>query len=138
MQEIVLTIKDIIQNRYGNAEGMACRKEFWTFALFCYVLIALSFAINYIPVVGPVFSAIVVMGLFIPYITTSMRRLNDLGYNKFIALLPLLLIALGLSSLAFASIYNDPVLKMAYPVLIYSSALIFILLHLLFLKKGHS
>ncbi len=136
MQDTILIIKDIIQNRYGSAEGKACRKEFWTFALFSYISIAIGFIINYIPVVGPVFSAIVVMGLFIPYITTSMRRLNDLGFNKFLALLPFALVALGLSALAFASIYNDPVLKAAYPIMIYAAGGLFALLHILFLKKG--
>lgn len=130
-----LNVQDIFVNKYGKIEGKADRFEFWSFALFCYALYLLSFLLNFIPILGPVLASLLVLSLIVPYITTAIRRLHSIGFNMVLALLPLVFLALGLLSLAFASIYLDKTLLILYPIFLYSALGTTLLVHILLLLK---
>ena len=76
---------DIIKKKYADFNGRARRKEYWMFALFCFlggiVLSILSGIIR-----TPIISSLYSLALFVPGIAISVRRLHDIG-RKGISLL---------------------------------------------------
>ena len=135
VKRALLNVQDIIVNKYGKVSGKADRFEFWSFAIFCYALFVCSFLLNFIPIIGPVLASLTLLALIVPYVTTAIRRLHSIGFNMVLALLPLILFALGLISLAFASIYLDKTLLILYPIFLYSALSITFILHILLCLK---
>ena len=71
-----------ITQRYAKFSGRARRKEYWLFVLAYTVLNLLAVAIDtagsFDPSSSPsLFSVIVILGLLIPYLAVTVRRLHD-------------------------------------------------------------
>lgn len=79
-------------NNYATFSGRAQRSEYWWFYLFNIILSVVANIID--AAIGiPIFSIIVLLGLIIPGIAVSVRRMHDLGKSGwwiFIALIPLI------------------------------------------------
>ncbi len=76
---------------YATFQGRARRKEFWFFTLF-YIIIAIV-AIVVDGLIGfPILSIVTFLGLIVPSIAVSIRRLHDIGRSGWwylISLIPL-------------------------------------------------
>ena len=84
-----------VTQRYAQFSGRARRKEYWLFVLAYIVLDSLAIAIDTSgSFIGPgPFSAIVVLGLLIPYLAVAVRRLHDTnrsGWWILISLIPII------------------------------------------------
>jgi len=79
--------------RYAEFEGRSRRKEFWFFVLFYIIFLIVASLIDgaLVSVIGfPVLSVIVGLGLLIPSIAVSVRRLHDTGLSGWWYLLSLI------------------------------------------------
>lgn len=75
---IVENFKTIILNRYLDVQGRARRSEFWYFIL-AQIIIAIALGIIE-AIIGTMFlGALFTLAMLIPTITTSTRRLHDIG-----------------------------------------------------------
>ena len=96
---------NIIKNKYAQFAGRASRSEFWYFALFYFILSFIlgaidTFVIN--PMLGGttlesaqggILLLLVALGLLIPIISLSIRRLHDIGKSGWwllISLIPII------------------------------------------------
>ena len=87
-----------VTQRYAKFSGRARRKEYWLFVLAYVVLNILAIAIDtagsFDQSSGPgLFSAIVVIGLLLPYLAVAVRRLHDTnrsGWWVLISLIPII------------------------------------------------
>ena len=73
--------------KYANFNGRASRSEFWWFYLFTILVWIVGFVIN------PVVELIFIVGLLIPYIAVTSRRLHDIdksGWLQLIGIIPLI------------------------------------------------
>lgn len=74
---------------YAAFEGRASRSEFWYFMLFFLIIIIIAAVID--GFIGlPILSAISFLGLLIPSISVSVRRLHDTGRSGWWYLLSLI------------------------------------------------
>ena len=83
--------------KYGTLQGRATRSEFWWFHLF-YILSSLIIAliVSYLIEIGfkdiaLILGVVMVLSIFIPAISVSVRRLHDIGksgYWYFISFIP--------------------------------------------------
>lgn len=74
---------------YAAFEGRARRKEFWFFMLFFIILSIIAAVID--GVIGlPILSIVVFLGLVLPSISVSIRRLHDTGRSGWWYLLSLI------------------------------------------------
>jgi len=83
-------------NKYVDFSGRATRKEFWTFALFMYLsafIAGLADGLIGTDLIGN----LVVVGLFLPYISCAARRMHDAGKSGWFMLIPLYNLILALS-----------------------------------------
>jgi uncharacterized membrane protein YhaH (DUF805 family) len=87
-----------VRSKYIDANGRANRKEFWSFVLFQVVLILAAslltavFAAVLEPL-GMLFAVglvVIVLGLIIPGIAVSIRRLHDVGLSGWLYLITLI------------------------------------------------
>jgi len=72
--------------KYVDFNGRASRSEFWWFYLFNIICAIVAFAIS------PIIELLLIVGLFLPYIAVTARRLHDInktGWLQLIALIPL-------------------------------------------------
>tara|TARA_E500000331_G_C17209862_1_gene693153 strand:+ start:724 stop:1071 length:348 start_codon:yes stop_codon:yes gene_type:complete len=72
--------------KYVIFDGRASRSEFWWFYLFYLLCWIVGFALD------PVIEVIVILGLFLPYIAVTARRLHDInnsGWLQLVGLIPL-------------------------------------------------
>jgi uncharacterized membrane protein YhaH (DUF805 family) len=71
-------VRAVILERYAEFRGRAPRSEFWWFALFCLLL---NFAVGIVgaasETLGGILNMIVALGLLIPSLAVSVRRLHD-------------------------------------------------------------
>jgi len=74
---------NIFKHKYTFYQGRARRKEFWLFALFCFIA---SLVLNVIPFLGLLFS----LGAMVPQICLGIRRLHDIGKSGWWFLLVLI------------------------------------------------
>ncbi|WP_076414583.1 DUF805 domain-containing protein [Shewanella sp. UCD-KL12] len=78
--------------KYADFTGRARRKEFWMYILFYMIFYVLAAVID--GILGTmIFSLILALGLFIPSIAISARRLHDTGRSgwwQLIGLVPLI------------------------------------------------
>lgn len=68
--------------------GRSSRAEFWYFYLSTCFLIAISFKLNIIPVVGSLLQALVIIAIVACQYTATIRRLHDLNKSGKIVALP--------------------------------------------------
>ena len=96
---------DTIKNRYAKFDGRATRSEYWYFILF-YFILALIVSLVDILVINPmlgltpeqaqqggILQIIVGLGLLIPTLALTIRRLHDIGKSGWwflIALIPII------------------------------------------------
>lgn len=78
---------------YANFAGRARRKEFWFFRLAYLACVMMATGIGMVLDIGDLLVVPVILGLFIPDLAVTARRLHDIGKSGWwtlIALLPLL------------------------------------------------
>ena len=96
---------DTIKNRYAKFDGRATRSEYWYFILFYFIL---AFIVSLVDILvinpmlgltpeqaqqGGILQIIVGLGLLIPTIALTIRRLHDIGKSGWwllIALIPII------------------------------------------------
>jgi uncharacterized membrane protein YhaH (DUF805 family) len=72
-----------IKNKYCDFNGRARRREFWFYALFQFVV---GITLGLIPIIG----AIISLGLLLPCLGVTVRRLHDIGKSGWFLLLGLI------------------------------------------------
>jgi uncharacterized membrane protein YhaH (DUF805 family) len=86
---------DILKHKYADFNGRARRKEFWMFSLFYFIIL---FATLMLAVIGGAISetlgalliilpVLVALGLVVPSLAISVRRLHDTGHSGWFILL---------------------------------------------------
>lgn len=73
--------------KYIDFNGRASRPEFWWFYLFVTICWIVGFSL------GPVVELVIILGLIIPYIAVTTRRLHDInktGWLQLIGIIPLI------------------------------------------------
>ena len=92
-------IKNVIFKNYANFNGRARRSEFWLFYLFIFIVYAVlgggasAFIFLKIRIVATIFSGILglfSLGLFIPDLALTVRRLHDTGRSGWFFLIVLI------------------------------------------------
>jgi uncharacterized membrane protein YhaH (DUF805 family) len=82
--------------KYVDFSGRATRKEFWTFVLFMYLSAFLAGIAD--GLIGTEFIGnLVVLGLFLPYISCAARRMHDVGKSGWFMIVPVYNLILALS-----------------------------------------
>lgn len=99
-------IKTCITEKYVDFSGRASRSEFWWFQLFMFLLQMGLFVLQMVALFSfpEIFTAIywvtvvVSLGLFLPYLSVSVRRLHDIGKSGwyFLLIIPLSIICIGI------------------------------------------
>lgn len=86
VNDVVVNFKDVVFNKYVRFDGRADRTEFWHFVLAeviigltLSVLAAIFSKVAFIAVIFKFISFIVNIGLFLPSVAVSVRRLSDIG-----------------------------------------------------------
>lgn len=103
-------VKICLTEKYCNFEGRARRSEYWWFALANGVV---SYLVNLIgglisPTVGLVLSCIVCLGLLLPGLGVSVRRLHDIGKSGWMLLVALIPIVGAIILLVWCAKDGDP------------------------------
>ncbi len=85
----------VVRDNYANFEGRARRQEYWMFTLFNIIFIyALAFlsgfliAITETAVLGLIY-IVYVLGVLIPSIAVTVRRMHDVGKSGWYCLIPI-------------------------------------------------
>ena len=79
-------VVDPIKNHYVDFSGRATRTQFWLFALFCVILLAILRAL----LGSGLILALCVLALFLPNLAIAARRLRDGGFSPWLLLLSLI------------------------------------------------
>ena len=87
-------VRSVVVEHYAGFRGRAPRSEFWWFILFYYALLMVVGAIGSLSdTLGTILSGIVFLGLLIPNLAVSIRRLHDTdrtGWWILIGLIPVI------------------------------------------------
>ena len=86
------SIENVIRN-FLNFSDRASRSEYWWFQLFFFVALAVADSIDVMISTdgsGRAFGILVFLGLIIPNLAVTVRRLHDIGYSGWFLLLPLI------------------------------------------------
>ena len=83
-------VKTCLKDKYANFSGRASRSEFWFFYLFLIIGYAVSFvfitiSINFWIIVFSIFA----LGMIMPALAVTVRRLHDINKSGWFILLPL-------------------------------------------------
>lgn len=88
MNEFMTVVKN-----YVGFTGRAGRKEYWMFYLiYILIFVALSILSTMLPKIGGILAIVFVLGLFLPTIAVTIRRLHDTdhsGWWMLITVIPL-------------------------------------------------
>ncbi|MDN0053101.1 DUF805 domain-containing protein [Bacteroides caecigallinarum] len=100
MGAIISNFMEIILGKYAQFKGRAGRSEFWMFYLVYFIigavfsiLMNLVASISFLYYIILVLQIIVILGLLVPTLAVSVRRLHDIGKGGgwiFINLIPLI------------------------------------------------
>lgn len=82
--DIIAIIKSVILKNYCNFEGRATRAEFWWFFLFTFII---GLICGVLGRVGTILSGIIGLGLLLPNLGLSVRRLHDINKSGWLLLL---------------------------------------------------
>ena len=93
MEQIINNFKSILTQKYICFDGRAGRGEFWRFIL---VAAVVSTVLSMIPKVGQILALIWQLGLLLPTISVTARRLHDRGKSGWLQLLALIPVIGGL------------------------------------------
>jgi uncharacterized membrane protein YhaH (DUF805 family) len=99
-------VKHVLRN-YANVDGRAGRAEFWWFALF-YVVAVIAGALVDAVLGTAFFGVVVLLGLVVPSVCVTVRRLHDSGKSGWMYLLSLIPLAGGIVMLVFCLLDGDP------------------------------
>lgn len=89
---------DVIKNKYAEFHGRARRSEYWFFILFKWVTLFaittvggfLGFLSESIATIGPILIVIFYLGMIIPTLAVTVRRLHDSGNSGWMLLLQII------------------------------------------------
>ena len=100
MGAIISNFMEIILGKYAKFKGRAGRSEFWMFYLVYFIigavfsiLMNLVASISFLYYIILVLQVIIILGLLVPTLAVSVRRLHDIGKGGewiFINLIPLI------------------------------------------------
>lgn len=100
MGAIISNFMEIILGKYAQFKGRAGRSEFWMFYLLYFIigavfsiLMNLVASISFLYYIILVLQVIIILGLLVPTLAVSVRRLHDIGKGGewiFINLIPLI------------------------------------------------
>lgn len=100
MGAIISNFMEIILGKYAQFKGRAGRSEFWMFYLVYFIIgavfsILMNFvaSISFLYYIILVLQVIIILGLLVPTLAVSVRRLHDIGKGGewiFINLIPLI------------------------------------------------
>ena len=100
MGAIISNFMEIILGKYAQFKGRAGRSEFWMFYLVYFIigavfsiLMNLVVSISFLYYIILVLQVIIILGLLVPTLAVSVRRLHDIGKGGewiFINLIPLI------------------------------------------------
>lgn len=100
MGAIISNFMEIILGKYAQFKGRAGRSEFWMFYLVYFIigavfsiLMNLVASISFLYYIILVLQVIIILGLLVPTLAVSVRRLHDIGKGGewiFINLMPLI------------------------------------------------
>lgn len=81
--------------KYATFSGRASRGEFWWVLLASYIAAFVLSFIGLIPVIGPIITVAFSLGIFIPTLSVSVRRLHDTNRSGWFLLIPYALVIVG-------------------------------------------
>lgn len=105
MDFINLYFLDVIKNKYTAFDGRARRKEYWMFLLsFMVILIAISIIgaiagaiAGFLGVIFRILLIVSYLGVLVPAIAVSIRRMHDVGKSGWFILIPIYSIILAVT-----------------------------------------
>ena len=74
--------------KYVDFHGRATRKEYWIFVLFIYVAATLAGLVDRLMGTESV-GNLLMLGLLLPYIAVTVRRMHDVGKSGWFMLIPI-------------------------------------------------
>ncbi|RSS45122.1 DUF805 domain-containing protein [Streptomyces sp. WAC08241] len=90
-----------VLKKYAVFSGRARRKEFWMFALFNLIAIAVLATVDLLLGTFPLLYALYALGIFLPSLGVSVRRLHDTGRSGWWLLIALVPFVGGIILLVF-------------------------------------
>lgn len=114
VKAIIENFKEIVTKKYVCFSGRASRKEFWYFIL---VTAVIGSILGCIPAIGVILNIVWTLGLLLPSLGVTARRLQDQGKSAWMILIALIPIVGGLILLLLcipegtkeANAYGEPV-----------------------------
>ncbi len=98
-----------VLGNYAGFEGRARRSEYWYWALFYVIAEVAASVLGAIVHLNNVFSSLVWLGLFCPWIAVSARRLHDTGKSGWFTLLWIIPVIGWIILIVFWATDGDPV-----------------------------
>jgi len=83
----------VVKDNYANFGGRARRKEYWMFVLFNMLFVFAALVVDYILGTFPLLYVLYILGIILPSIAVTVRRLHDVGKSGwwyFIVLIPII------------------------------------------------
>ena len=93
MEQIINNFKTILTEKYICFDGRAGRGEFWKYIL---VTVVVSTILGFIPKAGGILQILWSLGLLLPTLSVTARRLHDRGKSGWLQLLSLIPIIGGI------------------------------------------
>lgn len=84
--------KLVVTQRYAKFDGRAGRAEFWWYALATFIIFAIAAILMQISSIFVILYVVIALGLIVPNLAVSVRRLHDTnktGWLVLISLIPL-------------------------------------------------
>jgi uncharacterized membrane protein YhaH (DUF805 family) len=83
----------VVKDNYANFGGRARRKEYWMFVLFNMLFVFAALIVDFILGTFPLLYVVYILGIILPSIAVTVRRLHDVGKSGwwyFIVLIPII------------------------------------------------
>lgn len=86
---MVEMFKKVVFENYANFDGRARRREYWMFVLAYYILVfGLVFISSLLPSIGSIVFGIFILGIIVPTLAVTVRRMHDVGKSGWYCLIP--------------------------------------------------